>query len=171
MLELPTDWSAFIALLRSHRVRFLIVGAHALAAHGRPRATQDLDLFVDPTPANAVRLGAALREFGFVALSRVARRFARPFQIASLGREPQRIDLLTGITGVTFREAWKDRVDLQLAGGTVAVLGRASLIKNKSSTGRAKDALDLELLREVEPVRRRRAVAARRKAPSKRRSR
>src|SRR5438309_1647376 len=78
MVNLPPDWSAFIGLLCSHRVRFLVVGAHALAASGRPRATQDLDVLVEPTAANARRLGLALAEFGFGALAGEAWQFGSP---------------------------------------------------------------------------------------------
>jgi hypothetical protein len=91
----------------------LIVGAHALAANGRPRATQDLDGFVDPTRANAKRLAAALAEFGLAALAQEAARFAEPDRMATLGNEPLRIDIMTSIAGVTFREAWRGRLRLK----------------------------------------------------------
>jgi hypothetical protein len=93
-VKLPPDWSELIGLLCSHRVRFLIVGAHALAACGRPRATQDLDVLVEPTAANARRLCAALADFGFPALARASARFARPDRMATLGTPPLQKDLL-----------------------------------------------------------------------------
>src|SRR2546423_932235 len=92
-MELPREWSELIDSLVSHRVRFLVVGAHALAAHGRPRATQDLDLFVEPTRANARRLGAALADFGYAALAADWAKFAERDRMATLGREPLRIDI------------------------------------------------------------------------------
>jgi hypothetical protein len=104
-MELPADWNEFIALLRSHRVRFLIVGAHALAANGRPRATRDLDVFVAASEANACRLGAALADFGFKALAKQWRRLAKPEQMVILGHPPLRIDVLTTISGVSFARA------------------------------------------------------------------
>jgi hypothetical protein len=106
----PTEWSEFIGLLSSHRARFLIVGAHALAVIGRVRATKDLDLLVDPTPANAKRVCAALGDFGFTALADQWEEFATPERMATLGREPLRIDLMTTISGVSFSEAWRGRV-------------------------------------------------------------
>jgi hypothetical protein len=106
-MTLPADWSEFIGLLCSHRVRFLVVGAHALAASGRPRATQDLDLFVEPSAANARRLGRALGEFGFGDLAKEAAQFTVRDRMAILGREPLRIDIMTSITGVSFSRAWR----------------------------------------------------------------
>jgi hypothetical protein len=145
-VKLPPDWSEFIGCLRAHRVRYLIVGAHALAAHGRPRATQDLDVWVAPTLANAQRVGAALRDFGFPALARAWRRFADATCVAQLGHPPLQIDVLTGITGVRFAAAWRGRVELEVDGGPIYFLGEDELRLNKASTGRAKDRLDLELL-------------------------
>src|SRR5258708_5963272 len=152
MVNLPPDWSAFIGLLCSHRVRFLVVGAHALAASGRPRATQDLDILVEPTPANARRLGLALAEFGLAAVAAEAWQFAIPDRMAILGREPLRIDILTSITGVTFARAWKGRRRLKLDKQLVGFLGEAELKRNKRAAGRPKDLLDLELLKEVRPT-------------------
>jgi hypothetical protein len=149
-MKFPHDWSEFIALLNSHRVRFLIVGAHALAANGRPRATQDLDILVDPTRANAKRLGAALADFGFAQLAQEADRFAEADRMATLGREPLRIDIMTSITGVSFREAWKSRLRVLVAGQEVGFLGREALVKNKRASGRTKDLLDIALLEEAE---------------------
>jgi len=113
-VKLPPDWNEFLGLLGSHRVRFLVVGAHALAAHGRPRATQDLDVLVQPTEANARRVGAALRDFGFPALGRAWRRFAKGACVAQLGHPPLQIDVLTSITGVSFAEAWRGRLEIDL---------------------------------------------------------
>jgi hypothetical protein len=149
-MELPPDWSAFIESLSSHRVRFLVVGAHALAAIGRPRATQDIDFFVEPTKANARRLGAALADFGYPALAREWARFAEPDRMATLGTAPLRIDVMTSISGVTFREAWKGRLKARLGRFEVGFLGRAQFIANKRASGRTKDLLDIALLEEVE---------------------
>ena len=155
-MTLPPEWRDLIASLSSHRVRFLIVGAHALAAHGRPRATQDLDVFVDPTVANARRLGAALAEYGYPALARQWKRFTERDRMATLGVEPLRIDLLTSISGVTFRDAWRGRIRVTIADREIGFLGRAELVANKRASGRTKDLLDLALLDEVAPRPRRR---------------
>ena len=160
-MKLPPDWSELIGSLCAQRVRFVIVGAHALAAHGRPRATGDLDILVEPTAINARRLGRALEAFGFPVLARQARRFATPDRMATLGREPLRIDLMTSISGVSFARAWKGRITVRLGRHRIGILGRKEFVANKRAAGRVKDLLDLELLREgagrpAKPLRRRR---------------
>lgn len=157
-MDLPRDWIDLFALLRSHRVRYLIVGAHALAAHGRPRATQDIDLFVDPTEANAKRLGAALGEFGLPALARSWRRFAERDRIATIGNPPLQVDIMTSISGVDFRSAWRNRMAGTINGHPVAYLSRDDLVANKRSAGRTKDLLDVALLEEGTPPRRNRGL-------------
>ena len=153
-MKLPPDWNEFIGLLSSHRVRFLVIGAHALAAHGRPRATLDLDLLVAPTEPNARRLGAALADFGFPAAARAWRRLAKPDRMVTLGTPPLQIDILTSITGVSFARAWKGRHRGRFGTHDVAFLGETELRINKGATGRTKDRLDLELLNETQPRRR-----------------
>lgn len=125
------------------------MGAHALAAHGRPRATQDLDLFVDPTEANARRLGAALAEFGYPALGKEWEKFTEHDRMATLGREPLRIDILTSISGVAFADAWKRRLRAKHGKRVIGFLGRDDLIRNKRAAARTKDLLDIALLEEI----------------------
>lgn len=158
-MKLPPDWSELIGLLCAEGVRFVVVGAHALAVHGRPRATGDLDIFVEPTTENAKRLASVLSSFGFPGLARSARRFAEPDRMASLGREPLRIDLMTGITGVTFAQAWKGRVRARLGRHEVGFLGRREFVANKRAAARPKDLLDIALLEEARPIRHRRRPA------------
>ena len=141
----PPDWSEFINCLSSHRVRFLVVGAHALAANGRPRATQAIDFLTEPTPANAKRLGAALADFGFATLAEQWREFAKPDCMVTLG-QPLRIDVMTTITGVTFAAAWKGSLRTSASGRVIGYLGRRELEQNKRATGRA----DLALLAEAD---------------------
>ena len=149
MESLPSDWIELIGLLVRHRVRFLVVGAHALAAHGRPRLTADLDLLVEPTALNARRLGAALAEFGFGALAAaVEREMATADRMLTLGRE-LRVDIMNAISGVTFAEAWAGRKRTALSGHRVSVIGHREFVRNKKASGRAKDLLDLALLAEV----------------------
>lgn len=148
-MKLPPEWLEFLRTLKRHGVRYLIVGAHAVAAHGRPRATEDFDVLVDPTPANARRVASAIREFGFRETARDWRWFAKPYRITMLGRLPMRIDVLTGISGVSFRVAWKNRVVASTDIGDVPVLGLAELRANKLAAGRLKDQLDLALLADL----------------------
>ena len=149
-MKLPREWSELIGSLLSRRVRFLIVGAHALAAHGRPRATQDLDLLVEPTKANAKRVGAALADYGYPELAREWARFAERDRMATLGREPLRIDIMTSISGVDFATAWKGRAKTKYGRFSVGFLGRKELIANKRAAGRTKDLLDIALLEETD---------------------
>lgn len=135
-------------MLSSHRVRFLVVGAHALAVWGQPRFTRDLDVLVEPTRANAKRLCNALEEFGYTALAAEESAFATVDRMATLGREPLRIDIMTSISGVNFATAWRGRLVAQLGARRVPVLGRAEFVINKRASGRTKDLLDLELLGE-----------------------
>lgn len=155
-MKLPHDWKELIDLLCLHRVRFLVVGAHALAVHGSPRATGDLDLLVEPTVENAKRIARVLAAFGFPALAGQAKRFSEPDRMATLGREPLRIDIMTTISGVSFSEAWRGRRRVRLEKRTIGFLGLRELTKNKASAARPKDLLDLELLAQARPKRKRR---------------
>jgi hypothetical protein len=148
------DFAEMLDALSAAGAEFLIVGAHALAAHGRPRATGDLDILVEPTPENARRLRAVLTAFGFPALARAADRFAVRDQMASLGGPPLRIDLMTSISGVSFARAWKGRVRVPFGRHRIGFLGRAEFVANKRAAGRAKDLLDVALLEEARPKRR-----------------
>jgi len=147
MVKLHADWSEFLRLLNAHRVRFVIVGGHALAANGRPRLTGDLDIFLQPTLANGTRVVRALSEFGFSGLE--PDRLTKPETVVFMGREPFRIDLITSIDGVSFDSAWKGRLRGRLGGQSVSFLGRRQLVANKRAAGRPKDLADLALLKEV----------------------
>jgi Nucleotidyl transferase of unknown function (DUF2204) len=142
-------FSEFLSTLVSHRVRFLVVGAHALAVHGRPRYTDDLDVWVEPTAANAQRVVQALEAFGYEGYGLHAAEFATPDRMTHLGKPPLRIDIMTSVTGVRFREAWAHRVRANIEGMAICFLGRDQLIKNKASAARAKDLADLALLEEA----------------------
>ena len=139
----------FLDLLRAfidREVRFLIVGAYALGVHGRPRATGDLDVWVDPTPDNAARIMDALEAFGAPLQEVAAADFSRPGVVFQMGLPPLRIDVLTELSGLTFAEAWSDRLSAALGPLTVDVIGRDAFIKNKRATGRARDLADIEAL-------------------------
>jgi len=141
----------FLDLLRAfidHSVRFLVVGAYALGVHGRPRATGDLDVWVEPTPDNAARLMRALEQFGAPMGSVTAADFSRPGIVFQMGLPPLRIDVLTELSGLTFEEAWPSRTQAAFGPVTVDVIGRDAFIKNKRATGRARDLGDIEALGE-----------------------
>jgi hypothetical protein len=148
-MKLSADLKEFIELLNSHGVEFLIAGAHALAWHGLPRYTKDLDFFVRPNPQNVAALLAVLDDFGFGGLGLQADDFLRPDSVIQLGREPNRIDLLTGLSGVTWEECWATRSEGQIDGLPASFLGRESYLKNKLAAGRPQDLADAERLREI----------------------
>jgi hypothetical protein len=148
----PSDWSDFVGSLISSRVRFLIVGAHALAAIGRPRFTADLDIWIEPTDRNAERFGAALADFGYPQNAKQWRKLALPDRMITIGREPLRIDVMTSISGVAFGAAWRSRLKGKFGGHAVGFLGPATFVANKRAAGRPKDLLDIALLEEVAPL-------------------
>jgi hypothetical protein len=145
-IELNRDWTEFLSALIDRRVRFVLVGGHAVAGHGEPRLTEDLDVFVEPTGANAKRLSDALNDFGFGAVAPSVEELATRDKIFMLGRKPWRIDILTGIDGVTFREVWATKVEAEFAAKPLYVIGRDALIANKRAAARDKDLLDVALL-------------------------
>jgi len=147
-MSLPKDWRAFIESLNSNAVEYLIVGAVALAHHGLPRYTGDLDVLVRNTAENAQRLERMLWDFGFGGLGLKQADFVNSYQVIQLGLPPNRIDLLTSMTGVSFDEAWAEKVEAELEGMKVNILGRQALIRNKKATRRAQDLADLEALGE-----------------------
>lgn len=150
------DWRDLFQALRDAEARFLIVGAHALAVHGIPRGTQDLDLWIDASPENARRVWTALLAFGapLQPLGITLEDLQKPQLVIQLGLPPNRVDLLTAITGVpSFDEAWRDRVEHKMEGALVPFLGRTALVQNKRATGRRKDLGDLEALGELPPGR------------------
>jgi hypothetical protein len=124
-----------------------VVGAHALAVHGRPRYTGDLDIWVRPEPDNFSRLIKALDAFGFAELGVSADDFMAPQAMVQLGYPPARIDLLTSIDGVTFEDCFAHRLDVMIAGTLLPVISIDDLIRNKLATGRAKDLADVASLR------------------------
>ena len=129
-------------------VRFLVVGAYALAALGVPRVTGDLDLWVEPTKENARRVWEALAAFGapLETLSIGEADFTHPDRVVQLGLPPYRVDILTSISGVDFSAAWDGRLHGTLYGASVAFLGRQCFIQNKRASGRARDLEDIRLL-------------------------
>lgn len=150
---LTQDGRDLLVELAAAGVRFVVVGAHALAVHGVSRATVDLDVLVEPEPENADRVILALRQFGApLAAHRISRSdFERPDTIYQLGLPPNRIDVITSIDGVSFEQAWAGHVESNVDGLSVPFLGRTELLTNKRTTGRTKDLADVEALEAVAP--------------------
>jgi hypothetical protein len=145
-MALNKDWREFLELLNSRGVDYVIVGAQSLAFHGRPRYTGDLDVLIRPAPDNARRLLGVLTEFGFAQSWFKQADFVEPDQMIQLGRVPNRIDLLTSISGVTIDEAFGTRVSAIIDDIPVFTLGRDALIQNKRAVGRPQDLADLATL-------------------------
>ena len=137
----------FIDLLKAFAdadVRFLVVGAYALAVHGRPRATGDLDLWVEPSEENGSRVVRALAAFGAPLSDVSIADFSTPGVVYQIGVAPGRVDILTELTGLTFPEAWSGRVRRLFGDVEVDFIGRDAFVKNKRATGRARDLADIE---------------------------
>jgi hypothetical protein len=145
-VNLQADLKECVGWLLSRHVEFLVVGGHAVAFHGYPRLTEAVDLFVRPTRENGQRIIEALTAFGFASLGLSADAFLAPDRVIQLGRAPNRIDLLTGIPGVGFEEAWAARVEADLDGLKVFMIGRDALLRNKRATGRPQDLADVDHL-------------------------
>ena len=144
------DFSDILSALSAEGADFLLVGAYAMAVHGVPRATGDIDLWVEPTPENAERVLRALANFGAPIRDVSASDLERPGMVLQIGVAPNRIDLLTEIDGVSFRDAWSRRVSTDLNGLRVPVIGRDDLIRNKRATGRARDQVDADQIENPE---------------------
>ncbi len=145
-MGLSKDWREFLELLNSRGIDYVIVGAHSLALHGRPRYTGDLDILVRPTPDNARLLIDALNKFGFAQSGFKETDFLKPEQLIQLGRAPTRIDLLTSISGVSNDDAFGTKVSVELDGIPVFILGKDALLRNKRAVGRPQDLVDISTL-------------------------
>jgi hypothetical protein len=144
-MSLQKDLREFIALLSALEVRFVIVGAFAVAYHGYFRYTSDIDLFVDSSIENASRVVRAIQQFGFGDLNLTPEDFSGD-QVIQLGVAPNRIDLLTSLSGVGFEDAWATREAGDLDGLQVSFISRDMLKRNKQACGRLQDLADLEYL-------------------------
>jgi hypothetical protein len=142
------DFRDIVAAMHDADVRFLIVGAHALAVHGVPRVTGDLDLWVESTPENAHRVWTALAAFGAraAALGLKESDFSTPNIVAQIGLPPGRVDIMTSISGVGFAEAWDRRLAVDFLGIPADFLSKTDFIANKKASGRRKDLDDIEAL-------------------------
>ena len=147
-MEVQHDFRDLLALFNENKVEYLLVGGYALAFHGAPRYTGDLDIFVNAEQENARRIMTALKEFGFGSVGLTATDFDRPNQVIQLGVPPVRIDIVTSITGVSWEEAFLGRNEGKYGDLPVCYIGREQFITNKKAIGRKKDLADLEALGE-----------------------
>jgi hypothetical protein len=146
---LNENFRDMLSALGEAGVEYLLVGAYAMAAHGCPRATADIDIWVRPTRDNARRVWGALQDFGAPLSEVTPGDFCTPEVVYQMGVPPQRIAILTSISGVEFDDAWPDRMTVSLEGLSVPVIGLRQLYANKLASGRDKDRLDATILKEL----------------------
>ncbi|MBI5606191.1 MAG: hypothetical protein HY879_22895 [Deltaproteobacteria bacterium] len=144
---LNKDFNEFIKLLNEHKVKYLVVGGYAVAFHGHPRYTKDLDVWIESSPANSRNLLKALDRFGFGSLDLTVEDFLVPDHIIQLGYPPNRIDLLTSAAGLDFEDCYASKVVTTIHGLQIDFVDIENLKKNKRSTGRAQDLADMENLK------------------------
>ena len=147
-MEIQSDFRDLLELFNKNRVKYIIVGGYALAFHGAPRYTGDLDIFVNANEDNAHRILKALNEFGFGSVGLSLKDFTEPKNVIQLGYPPVRIDIVTSISGVSWVEAYQNRVAGKYGDITVYYIGRKQFVINKRTVGRKKDLADLEALSE-----------------------
>ena len=142
-IRLPRDFRDFLSLLNAHEVEYLLVGGYAVAFHGYPRTTADMDIWVSRTDDNARKLASVLEEFGFQDIALASQAFTMADQVIRMGVPPLRIELLTSISGVEFDACYADRIEKAIEDVRVNVLSLADLKRNKIAAGRPRDLADL----------------------------
>lgn len=143
---LSKEFIEFIELLNAHNVRYLVVGGYAVALHGHPRYTKDLDVWIELSPKNAENIINALEEFGFGSLGLKTEDFLERDQIIQLGYPPNRIDILTTLKDIQFNDCYKEKVEIQIQGIKINFIDLENLKLNKRATGRPQDLADAENL-------------------------
>jgi len=149
-MQLSKDLREFVELLNSRKIKYLLVGGHAVALHGQPRYTGDVDFFIEASADNAALVASAVNDFGFASLGLKEEDFRAPAMVIQLGRPPNRIDILTSISGVSFEAAWTTRVETRLDGLPVWVISKELLVRNKLAAARPQDMADAERLRAID---------------------
>jgi hypothetical protein len=147
-MEVQQDFRDLLELFNKQRIEYMVVGAYALAFHGAPRYTGDLDVFVKPDPVNAQRIMQALDDFGFGSVGLTAADFEKQGKVVQLGFPPVRVDIITSITGVTWEQARSGSAEGNFGDVLVRFIGRDEFIANKRALGRKKDLADLEAVGE-----------------------
>jgi hypothetical protein len=147
-MEIQQDFKELLELFNAHKVKYLIVGGYALAFHGAPRYTGDIDIYVKPDAENAKHILAALDEFGFGSVGLMEEDLKTPNKVVQLGFPPVRIDIITSISGVSWDDAFENREEGEYGDIPVYYIGKKHYVINKRASGRKKDLADLEALGE-----------------------
>lgn len=142
------DWNEFIRLAAFHRLKYLIVGGIALSLHGLPRATNDIDIWIENKPANIAKLKKVLADFGFSPLAEQISKVMDDRQALFLGHKPYRLDILSGVSGLSFSQAYRLRKVMTFQKLRLPLVSLRQLLKNKIASGRPKDLLDVTAIQE-----------------------
>lgn len=147
------DYKEFLELLNCHKVNYVIVGAHAVTVHSRPRSTGDIDILIEAAEENAQKIITVLEKFGFGSMGLKIKDFCTPESVIQLGYEPNRIDILTSVTGVDWKEIWENKIENVFGSANIPVyfIGKRQLIKNKIALGRDIDVKDVKRLEKFKP--------------------
>ena len=148
-MRVENDFKKFIELLNEHNVRYLIIGGFAYSFYAEPRFTKDIDFYIDTSSVNANKMLKVMEKFGFKDVGLTKNDFQQPEQIIQLGNAPLRIDIVTSIDGVNFKEAWNNRTSGRYGNLNVNFISKSDLIKNKKAMGRAQDIADVEKLKKI----------------------
>ncbi|WP_341834793.1 hypothetical protein WJU16_17745 [Chitinophaga pollutisoli] len=149
---LAKDFEDFVTLLNKHKVDYMVVGGYALAFHGKPRHTGDLDIWINVSPTNAGRMLKVIADFGMAALGFEKEDFLKEGYTNQIGQPPLRIDILNSIDGVAFSAAKKNRQQIRLDDGLeLSFIGLQDLLKNKQATGRSQDLADIKEIKKILP--------------------
>ncbi|PZU94671.1 MAG: hypothetical protein DCE90_14085 [Pseudanabaena sp.] len=143
---LNQDFKEFIQLLNANQVKYLVIGGYAVAIHGHPRYTKDIDIWIEISEENSQKIITALTEFGFGSLGLTAQDFQEPHQIIQLGYPPNRIDLITSPDGIDFQSCYESKIEVMLDDIVVKFIDLDNLKRNKLASGRLQDLADLENL-------------------------
>lgn len=146
-MKVQKDYEEFLELLNQSNVKYVIVGAYALAYHAKPRYTKDMDIFIEPTLENATAILQAIRDFGFREANLTPEDIVEEDKILQLGYEPIIIDILSSLSGCTFSEVWNNRIKGKYGDTEVYFIRKDDLIKNKRASGRKQDIVDIDLLK------------------------
>lgn len=150
---LEKDFEDFVKLLNKHKVKYMIVGGYALAIHGKPRHTGDLDIWINNSEENAIRLLKVIKEFGLSALGLQKEDFMKPGYITQIGYPPLRIDILNNIDGIAFEEAVNGMQKLQIEDDFfIYYIGLADFLKNKQASGRKQDLADIKEIKKLQGI-------------------
>ena len=146
-MNLTKDLKEFVALLNVANVKYLLVGGHAVAFHGHPRYTGDVDFYVEPSLENGVKIAQVFIDFGFGDLGFQAKDFTELGTVIQLGRPPYRIDILPSLDGIEFSEAWGSKIETIFEGEPIHIISKEMLVKNKIATARPQDLADVDKLK------------------------